>query len=76
MSQWVEDLVLSLLWLRFDPWPGNFHMLRARSKKKKKKSFNIQPSVSKNYNCALTADWVPEFSEMLFLGLNPQIWLK
>ena len=32
MSQWVKDLVLSLLWLssllwcRFDPWPGNFYM--------------------------------------------------
>ena len=32
--QWVKELVLpqlwcrSQLWLRFDPWPGNFHMLR------------------------------------------------
>ena len=26
MAQWVKDLVLSLLWLGFDPWPGNFHM--------------------------------------------------
>ena len=23
----VKDLELSLLWLRFDLWPGNFHML-------------------------------------------------
>ena len=22
----VKDSVLSLLWLRFDPWPGNFHV--------------------------------------------------
>ena len=22
----VKDLILSLLWLRFDPWPGNFCM--------------------------------------------------
>ena len=35
MAQWVKDLVLSLqqlmwlLWCRFDPWPGNFHMPRA-----------------------------------------------
>ena len=25
-AQWVMDLVLSLLWPGFDPWPGNFHM--------------------------------------------------
>lgn len=23
----VKDLSLSLLWLKFDPWPGNFQML-------------------------------------------------
>ena len=33
----VKDLALSLLWLRFDPKPGNFHMPQARPKKKKKK---------------------------------------
>ena len=26
MAQWVKDLALSLLWRRFDPWPGNLHM--------------------------------------------------
>ena len=32
MTQWVKDLVLSLqqleslLWRRFDPWPGNYNM--------------------------------------------------
>ena len=41
--QWVKDLVLSLwwlgslLWLRFDTWPRNFHMLRTWPKEKKKK---------------------------------------
>ena len=40
MVQWVKDLVLSLLWLwpqlwlRFDPWPGNFHMPRVEQNKK------------------------------------------
>ena len=29
--------MLSLLWLRFDPWPENFHMLWTQQKKKKKK---------------------------------------
>ena len=38
--QWVRDLVLSLaqcgwlLWYKFDPWPGNFHMLWAQPEKK------------------------------------------
>ena len=30
--QWLG----SLLWLRFDPWPGNFHMPQAQQKKRKK----------------------------------------
>ena len=40
MAQQVKDPVLSLLWfwlqpwLGFDPWPGNFHMLRVQPKKK------------------------------------------
>ena len=41
MVQWCKDLVLLQLWhrsqlqLRFDPWPGNFHMLWVQLKKKK-----------------------------------------
>ena len=37
--QWVKDQVLLLLWLRsllwheFDPWLGNFHMLKVWPKK-------------------------------------------
>ena len=30
------DLALSLLWRRFDSWPGNFHMSRCNQKKKTK----------------------------------------
>ena len=33
----VKDLVLSLLWLGFHPWPKNFCMPGVRPKKKKKK---------------------------------------
>ena len=29
MAQWAMDLVLSLLWGRFSPWPRNFRMLWA-----------------------------------------------
>ena len=29
----VNGLVLSLLWLKFNPWPGNFHMLWPGGKK-------------------------------------------
>ena len=43
MAQLIEELVLSWLqswlWRGFSPWPGNFHILRARPKRKKK----IQP---------------------------------
>ena len=41
---WVKDLVVLWLWrrwqlqLRFDPWPGNFHMPWAWLKKKKIKN--------------------------------------
>ena len=28
----VKDPAWSLLWLGFNPWPGNFHMLQARPK--------------------------------------------
>ena len=39
MAQWFRDLALwlqqlgSLLWGRFDPWSGNFHMLQVQPKK-------------------------------------------
>lgn len=35
-APWVKDLALLLLWLlwgKFDPWPGNFGMLRVQSNK-------------------------------------------
>ena len=34
-AQWVEDLVLSLLWHQFNPWPGKFCMPKKREKKEK-----------------------------------------
>ena len=34
--QWLQ----SLLWSRFDPWPGNFHMLQVQPEKIKKNFFN------------------------------------
>lgn len=39
MAQWVKGQILSLLWLqlllwsKFDPWPRNFYMPRARPRK-------------------------------------------
>ena len=35
--QCVKDPALSLSWLRFNPWPGNFHTLPLQIKKKKEK---------------------------------------
>ena len=43
--------MLSLLWLRFDPWPGNSCMPTnvAKKKKKKKKKVNtVTPSNQEN----------------------------
>ena len=35
-AQYVKDLALpQQLWLSFDPWPGNFHMLMGGKNKKK-----------------------------------------
>ena len=36
MAQRVKDLELSLLWHRFNPWPGNFCMSQVSQKRKKK----------------------------------------
>ena len=51
MAQWVNDPVLSLLWLGFDLWPGNLCMPQVRAKNKhtliinkKKKSKKKQES--------------------------------
>ena len=37
VAQWVKDQALSLLWHRFSPWPGYFHMPQSQPKRKKKK---------------------------------------
>ena len=42
VAQWFKDPVLSLPWHRFDPWPGNFCMLKARPKKKMRESSTIR----------------------------------
>lgn len=34
VAQWVKDLWLSLLWVGFNPWPGNFPMLQTWGEKK------------------------------------------
>ena len=34
MAQPVKDPALLLQWLRFHPWPGNFHMLWAQPNEK------------------------------------------
>ena len=35
-AQWVKNLVVSLLWFGFNPWPQNFCTPRAQPKKKRK----------------------------------------
>ena len=36
LAQQVKDPALSLQWLRFNPWPRNFHMLWCSQKKKER----------------------------------------
>ena len=52
MAQWVKDLVLTLLWCRFDPWSGYFCMLQAwkkiKIKKKKRCGVNIYNGMGEN----------------------------
>ena len=49
--QWVKDPALLQWWhrsqlqFRFDPWPGNFHMLQCVQKRKKKKRFTIHEAI-------------------------------
>ena len=49
MVQQVKDLALSLLWLRFSPWPRNFYMpqgrqkIKVKKKKKKRQHFRACP---------------------------------
>ena len=48
LVQWVKDLALPQLWcrwqlwLRFDPWPRNFHMPQVQGGKKKEKGIGLQ----------------------------------
>ena len=50
MVQGVKDLTLSLqwlmllLWLGFDPWPSNSHMLQAWPKKKNRNRMLLAPT--------------------------------
>ena len=52
MAQWIKNLVLSLLWCGFDPWPGNFCMSRAQSKKFLKGFIILQIKWKKNSGCS------------------------
>ena len=57
MVQWVKDPVLLLqqfgllLWLEFDPWPGNFYMLGAQPKRRKKQQNFVDDNA--NYHLSL-----------------------
>ena len=58
MVQCVKDPALPQLWcrsqlqLRFDPWPGNFHMPWFHLKKKKKKFYKSIKNTGYNYMAA------------------------
>ena len=47
MAQWVKDMLSSLLWPGFDPWPGELLHATAVDKKKKKKKKVVDTVLSK-----------------------------
>ena len=62
LAQWAKDLALLQLWhrlqpqLRFEPWPGNFHMpcvqpekRREGRKEGKKEGIRRQPDIAERY---------------------------
>ena len=55
----VKDLTLSLLWLRFNPWPRNFRVLQVRPKRENTGNCTWKKSVCK---------WTGAFQTVLFKG--------
>ena len=55
MAQWVNDPVLSLLWLGFDLWPGNLCMPQVRAKNKHTLIINKKKKVKKNKSLMILA---------------------
>ena len=51
----VKDLVLLLLWLGFDPWPGNFHMPQIQPKQKQKQKPMTKSLLSGNLHSKVSA---------------------
>ena len=47
MAQQVKNLALSLLWLRFDPWPWTFHMLQVQPNNNQTKKNTTKPKKPK-----------------------------
>ena len=84
MAQQIKDLVLSLLWHGFDPWPRNSYMPQAWQKKIKKYSFlNLFPNqpvhiidertrLIERARAALRPDSHCSFSTNHF---TPELWL-
>ena len=59
----VKDLVLSLLWLGTDPWPGTLHMLWARPEEEKSVGWEGSRKMGK---CGKAEDAVSK--EMFYLS--------
>ena len=83
MAQQVKGPALSLqqlrslLWLRFDPWPGNFHMPQAQplhlTKKKKKKKKKKKSALYPLYRNCFT--WRPG-PPVAWMGLQSRSLLR
>ena len=76
--QWIKDPAWSLqwlgslLWLRFNPWPRNFHMLCLAKKKKKKTNryFHYEEPYHLKYSDIIFRYHEPLFRKSHFRTIN------
>ena len=71
VAQWVKEPALSLLWLRFHPWPGNFGTPRAQPKKK-----SGGKSVVGGWDWGLQVTWMMLVPFLKLVKLRMTSWLR
>ena len=77
VAQCIKDLALlwlwwrSYLWLRFNPWPGNFHMPQVQVKKKNKQEKSVRKASRACYCFAPSERCLLPFAAFRLLQISP-----